>query len=205
MAGLFTGLDPLLNNRTVLFTLTKLVDGRLNLVIAPQITNKDSKDDHSTVFTQSLQATGTAAELDDQIPSLLTSYVTEALGFTSNMAEVKKTLDEAAAIEKAAAANKVNAAKKKAGDKTGTSKVENKPKPEPAELSLFGAESDVSGVDDKEPEPEPPASSTTIATSVSEEDSAAYADGDSTASSSIESASLATEAEEDPEWLLEAA
>jgi PRTRC genetic system protein E len=107
---MFQQLVPLLRQRSVLLTVTSLEEDRIRVNVLP----KKLADGENAARTTPMSFTGTAAELDAQLPDAIVSFVGSHL-------ELKNTLDRArdelAAAAKAAqdeARNKSKIAKKTA-------------------------------------------------------------------------------------------
>jgi PRTRC genetic system protein E len=92
--GLFRGLVPMLANRTVIMTVAGSANGCLTVSIIP----KKVKDDENDVLTMPLCATGTAEELDRELPRQLREFVEVHASTVSNLDRIKEDL---AAAEKA--------------------------------------------------------------------------------------------------------
>ena len=92
--GLFRGLAPMLANRTVIMTVAGGANGCLTISIIP----KKVKDDENDVLTMPLCATGTAEELDCDLPRQLREFVEVHAATASNLERIKQEL---AAAQKA--------------------------------------------------------------------------------------------------------
>ena len=92
--GMFCGLAPMLANRTVIMTVAGGANGCLTVSIIP----KKVKDDENDVLTMPLCATGTAEELDRELPRQLREFVEVHAATASNLDRIKEDL---AAAEKA--------------------------------------------------------------------------------------------------------
>ena len=92
--GLFRGLAPMLANRTVIMTVAGGANGSLTVSIIP----KKVKDDENDVLTMPLCATGTAEELDSELPRQLREFVEVHAATASNLDRIKQEL---AAAQKA--------------------------------------------------------------------------------------------------------
>jgi PRTRC genetic system protein E len=114
---MFKELAPYLRQRAVLLTVTHLEEDQIRVNIIPQ----KLKDGENTALTTPLTVTGTAEELDRDLPTTLVNFASAHL-------QLKNTLDRAKA-EMDAAANTAQA-EARAKNKTTATKVT--PKPEPA-------------------------------------------------------------------------
>jgi len=92
---MFGGLAPMLANRTVIMTIAAVANGRLTVSIIPKKISEDEND----VLTTPLCATGTADELDHELPRQLREFVDVHTSTASNIERIKQEL---AAAEKAA-------------------------------------------------------------------------------------------------------
>ena len=117
---MFKELAPYLRQRAVLLTVTYLEDEQIRVNIVPQ----KVKDGENAALTTPLTVTGTAEELDRDLPATVVNFVAAHL-------ELKNTLDRAKAEMDAAA----KAAQSEARSKSRTSATKVTPKPEPAKAS----------------------------------------------------------------------
>lgn len=114
---MFKELAPYLRQRAVLLTVTHIEEDWIRVNVIPQ----KVKDGENAALTTPLTVTGTAEELDRDLPSTIVSFVSSHL-------ELRNTLDRAKAEMDAAAKTARDDARSKS--KSGTTKVA--PKPEPA-------------------------------------------------------------------------
>ena len=117
---MFKELAPYLRQRAVLLTVTHLEEEQIRVNIVPQ----KLKDGDNAALTTPLTVTGTAEELDRDLPATVVNFVAAHL-------ELKNTLDRAKAEMDAAA----KAAQAEARSKSRTSATKVTPKPEPAKAS----------------------------------------------------------------------
>jgi len=126
--GLFSQLAPMLSNRTVILTVAATDRDVLMVSIIP----KKLKDDENEVLSVPLCATGTAAELDRDLPRQLRDFVDAHAATSSNLARIKEELEEAEKAAEEARKEKVKAKKLPVAEKAAA------PKPEPqGTLGLF--------------------------------------------------------------------
>ena len=130
---MFQQLVPLLRQRSVLLTVTSLEEDQIRVNVLP----KKLADSENTALTTPMSFTGTAVELDAQLPDAIVSFVASHL-------ELKNTLDRAkgemAAAAKAAqdeARNKSKTAKKAVSVTAPVKKDEQKPAEQPTSRGLF--------------------------------------------------------------------
>jgi PRTRC genetic system protein E len=93
---MFKELAPLLRQRSVLLSLTRLDDDTIRVNVFP----KKLADGENEALTTPLSVTGTAEELDAQLPSALTEYVGLNLGLSSTLESVKEQVAAAAKAAK---------------------------------------------------------------------------------------------------------
>jgi PRTRC genetic system protein E len=92
---MFQQLVPLLRQRSVLLTVTLLEEDQVRVNVMP----KKLADGENTALTTPMSFTGTAEELDTQMPSVLVSYVASHLELKNTLEKAK---EEMAAAAKAA-------------------------------------------------------------------------------------------------------
>ncbi len=134
-SGLFTQLQPLLAHRAVLITVSKLEGDQLQVNICP----RQLKEGENSALTIPLCVTGTAAELDSELVSQVSSFVASHVGLNTNLAAIKKEIAEAekAAREEARKKQKVVGNGREKAVET-TPPAPSKAEPEaPKPLSLF--------------------------------------------------------------------
>src|ERR1035437_1640213 len=105
---MFKELLPLLEGRTMILTAAKIGDA-LTVTIYPK---RNSEKDENPVGNTPLCVTGTAEELDHELPELIAGYVEELGKFHSNLGQIKQQLADAATA--AAESAKVKTARKPA-------------------------------------------------------------------------------------------
>lgn len=126
--GLFSQLAPMLSNRTVILTVAATGRDVLTVSIIP----KKLKDDENDVLSVPLCATGTAEELDRDLPSQLRDFVDAHSSTSSNLARIKEELEAAEKAAEEARKEKLKGKKLPVAEKAAA------PKPEPqGTLGLF--------------------------------------------------------------------
>ncbi len=138
--GLFTQLLPLLAQRAVLITISKIEEGdRLQVNICP----RQLKEGENQALTTPLSACGTATELDNELVTQVASFVAAQVGLHSNLSAIEKELAEAERLAREEAKKKqknVGNGGKKAEPVVKPAEAEVKPEPPAAQtLSLFDA------------------------------------------------------------------
>jgi PRTRC genetic system protein E len=120
---MFKELLPLLEGRTMILTAAKIGDA-LTVTIYPK---RNGERDENPVGNTPLCVTGTAEELDHELPALIAGYAEELGKFHSNLGQIMQQLADAATAA-------AEAAKVKTGRKPATAPAKPAPKPaEPAE------------------------------------------------------------------------
>ena len=117
---MFKELAPYLRQRAVLLTVTHIEDDQIRVNVIPQ----KLKDGENAALTTPVTVTGTAEELDRDLPATLVNFVSSHL-------ELKNTLDRAKSEMEAAA--KTAQAEARAKSKTTATRVA--PKAEPAKAA----------------------------------------------------------------------
>lgn len=113
---MFKELAPYLRQRAVLLTVTHIEEDQIRVNVIPQ----KLKDGENAALTTPLTVTGTAEELDRELPPTLVNFVSSHL-------ELRNTLDRAKAEMDAAA----KAAQAEARSKTKAPAKREPPKPDP--------------------------------------------------------------------------
>jgi PRTRC genetic system protein E len=135
--GLFQGLGPMLANRAVMITVSNGGNGMLTVNIIP----KKIRSDDNEALTAPLYVTGTAEELDRDLARQVRDFAEAQATTSSNLAQVKKDLEEA---EKAAREEaKKKTAKAKVMPPAAAERKADDPRraPEPPQMmSLFESE-----------------------------------------------------------------
>ena len=126
--GLFSQLAPMLSNRTVILTVATTDRDLLTVSIIP----KKLKEDENEVLSVPLCATGTAEELDRDLPRQLRDFVDAHAATTSNLARIKEEFEAAEKAAEEARKEKLKGKKLLVAEKAAA------PKPEPqGTLGLF--------------------------------------------------------------------
>ena len=118
----------MLSNRTVILTVAVTARDVLTVSIIP----KKLKDDENEVLSVPLCATGTAEELDRDLPRQLRDFVNAHAATSSNLARIKEELEAAEKAAEEARKEKLKGKKLPVAEKAAA------PKPEPqGTLGLF--------------------------------------------------------------------
>ena len=134
---MFQQLVPLLRQRSVLLTVTSLEEDQIRVNVLP----KKLADSENAALTTPMSFTGTAAELDAQLPDAIVSFVASHLELKNTLDRAKEEMAAAAKAAQDEAKNKSKAAKKAAPAAEPVKKDEQKAAEPPKAPSLF----DVSG------------------------------------------------------------
>jgi PRTRC genetic system protein E len=137
---MFQHLVPLLRQRSVLLTVTLVDDDQVRVNVMP----KKMAEGENTVLTTPMSFTGTATELDEQLPAAISSFVASNLELKNTLTRAKEEMDAAAKAAQEEARNKAKNAKKPSADATKkvepAAKDEPKKEPEPPRIpNLFDA------------------------------------------------------------------
>jgi PRTRC genetic system protein E len=108
---MFTELAPLLKHRAVMITVADVGDGVLRVNIIPKRLDTDS--DQNQALTAPLSVTGSAEELDRELPYQLAAFTESVVRTSSNLEELKT--QHAAAIKAVEAENRKRLDEKKKG------------------------------------------------------------------------------------------
>ena len=137
---MFKELAPYLRQRAVLLTVTHIEDDQIRVNVIPQ----KLKDGENAALTTPLTVTGTAEELDRELPATLVSFVSAHLELRNTLDRAKAEMDAAAKTAQAEARSKSKPAGTRPAPKTEVAKTAEAPKtapppsPEPARAaSLF--------------------------------------------------------------------
>jgi PRTRC genetic system protein E len=92
---MFQELMPLLAQRILLLTLSRVSDEQICVNVIPKSLKSDQRDDDAALTTP-LAVTGTPKELDEQLPGQLVEFVETHLGLSSTLKSAKEQMDAAA-------------------------------------------------------------------------------------------------------------
>jgi PRTRC genetic system protein E len=128
---MFQQLVPLLRQRSVLLTLTSLEDDQIRVNVIP----KKLKEGENSALTTPMSFTGTAAELDEQLPDAIVSFVSSHLELKNTLARAREEMDAAAKAAQEEARSKAKSSKKPSSESAGkvdpAAEEEQKKEPEP--------------------------------------------------------------------------
>jgi PRTRC genetic system protein E len=145
---MFKELAPYLRQRAVLLTVTRLEDDQISVNIIP----KKLQDSENTALTTPFKLTGTAEELDRDLPSSIVDFVAAHLQLKSTLERAKAEMDAAGKAAQAEARAKKQPPKKEPpktepAKSAATVKPAEVAKPEPPKtFSLFETPTDATPV-----------------------------------------------------------
>jgi PRTRC genetic system protein E len=124
---MFKELAPYLRQRAVLLTVTRLEEDQIRVNVIPQ----KLKDGENTALTTPLTVTGTAEELDRDLPATLVNFVSAHLELRNTLERAKSEMDAAAKAAQAEARAKSKTTATKVIPKQETAKTVDTPRPTP--------------------------------------------------------------------------
>lgn len=130
---MFQQLVPLLRQRSVLLTVASIEEDQIRVNVLP----KKLADDENAALTTPMSFTGTAAELDAQLPDAIVSFVASHLELKNTLDRAKEEMAAAAKAAQDEARNKSKTAKKAAPVSAPVKKDEQKPAEQPTAPGLF--------------------------------------------------------------------
>jgi PRTRC genetic system protein E len=122
---MFKELAPYLRQRAVLLTVTHIEDDQIRVNVIPQ----KLKDGENTALTTPLTVTGTADELDRDLPAILVNFVSAHLELRNTLDRAKAEMDAAAKTAQAEARSKTKTTGKKEPSKPEATTPTENPKP----------------------------------------------------------------------------
>jgi PRTRC genetic system protein E len=146
---MFQQLVPLLRQRSVLLTVTALEEDLIRVNVLP----KKLADSENAALTTPMSFTGTAEELDAQLPDAIVSFVASHLELKNTLSRAKEEMTTAARAAQDEARNKSKTAKKAAPIEAPVKKDEQKAAEPQKAPSLFDVSAPVSA------SPNPPSDS----------------------------------------------
>ena len=122
---MFKELTPYLRQRAVLLTVTHIEDDQIRVNVIPQ----KLKDGENAALTTPLTVTGTADELDRDLPATLVNFVSAHLQLRNTLDRATAEMDAAAKTAQAEARSKAKTTAKKEPPKVDTTTPAETPKP----------------------------------------------------------------------------
>ena len=149
---MFPELMPLLAQRILLVTLSRVSDEQISVNVIPKPVKSDHGDDQRGLNTP-LSVTGTPKELDEQLPRQLVEFVEAHLGLSSTLRSAKERMDAAAKAAREAAKKSTNS---KSHSGSSKSADDSQPSVEPTqatatEAGAVGAGASTGSLFDPEP------------------------------------------------------
>ena len=121
---MFKELAPYLRQRAVLLTVTHIEDDQIRVNVIPQ----KLMDGENAALTTPLTVTGTAEELDNDLPTTLVNFVSAHLQLRNTLDRAKAEMDAAAKTAQSEARSKAKTTAKKEPPKPETSTPADTPK-----------------------------------------------------------------------------
>jgi PRTRC genetic system protein E len=149
---MFQELMPLLSQRVLIITLSRVTEEEVCLNIIPKALKSDRQDDDAALTTP-LAVTGTPKELDEQLPRQLVEFVEAHLGLSSTLKSAKEQMESAAKAAREAAKKSTNS---KSHSGSGRNADDSQPSAKPtqamaAEAGAVGAGASTGSLFDPEP------------------------------------------------------
>jgi PRTRC genetic system protein E len=104
---MFQELMPLLAQRILLLTLSRVSDDQISINVIPK-SLKSEQQDNDAALTTPLSVIGTPRELDEQLPRQLVEFVETHLGLSSTLKSAKDQMEAAAKAAREAARKPTN-------------------------------------------------------------------------------------------------
>jgi PRTRC genetic system protein E len=124
---MFQELMPLLVQRTLIVTLSRVSDEQISVNIIPKPLKFDQQNNDGAALTTPLSVTGTPKELDEQLPRQLVEFVETHLELSSTLKSAKQQM-EAAAKAAREAAEKSTSSKSHGGSSKSAARTTQVPK-----------------------------------------------------------------------------
>jgi PRTRC genetic system protein E len=133
---MFQQLVPLLRQRSVLLTVTLVEDDQVRVNVMP----KKLAEGENTALTVPMSFTGTAAELDEQLPAAISSFVASHLQLKNTLEKAREEMAAAAKAAQEEARNKAKHANKCGTESTKKAEppAKEEPKNEPQDPRMVG-------------------------------------------------------------------
>ena len=116
---MFQELMPLLAQRILLLTLSRVSDGQISVNVIPKPLKPDQRDDDAALITP-LSVTGTPKELDEQLQGQLVEFVETHLGLYSTLKSAREQMEAAAKAAREAAKKPTNSKSHSGSSKSAT-------------------------------------------------------------------------------------
>ncbi len=116
---MFQELMPLLSQRVLILTLSRVSDEELCVNVIPKPLKSDQQSDNPAVATP-LAVTGTPKELDEQLATQLAQFAETHLGLSSTLKSAKEQMNAAAKAAREAAKKSTSSKAHSGSDKNST-------------------------------------------------------------------------------------
>jgi len=148
---MFQELMPLLVQRTLIVTLSRVSDEQISVNIIPKPLKFDQHNNEGAALTTPLSVIGTPKELDEQLPRQLVEFVETHLELSSTLKSAKEQM-EAAARAAREAAKKSTTSKSHAGSSKRADEPQSTAEPTQAMATdAVGADASTGSLFDLEP------------------------------------------------------
>jgi len=127
---MFQELMPLLAQRMLILTLSRVSDEAIRVNVIPKPLKSGQQDDENGLTTP-LAVTGTPKELDEQLPRQLMEFVETHLGLSSTLINAKEQIEAAAKAARDAAKKSTNSKNSSISQRTTSTVVEKDGMPDP--------------------------------------------------------------------------
>jgi len=146
----FEELMPLLTERVLFLTLSRVSDEQICVNVIPKSLKSDQQDDDAALTTP-LSVTGTPKELEEQLPRQLAEFVEAHVGLSSTLKIAKEQMDAAAKAAREAA-KKSTTSKSHAGSSRSAEEPQSNAEPTQATATdAVGAGASTGSLFDLEP------------------------------------------------------
>lgn len=147
---MFVELMPLLQQRVLVVTLSRVSDEQICVNVIPRPLKSDQHDNNAALTTP-LSVTGAPKELDEQFPRQLAEFVEAHVGLSSTLKIAKEQMDAAAKAAREAA-KKSTTSKSHAGSSRSAEEPQSNAEPTPATATdAVGAGASTGSLFDTEP------------------------------------------------------
>src|SRR5271170_4230433 len=147
---MFQELMPLLTQRILLLTLSRVSDEQISVNVIPKPLKSNQRDDDAALTTP-LGIIGTPKELDEQLPRQLMEFVETHLGLSSTLRSAKEQMEAAAKAAREAAKKSTNSKSHSGSSNIATAR--------PVQVQIEAGTREIS--DDSQSCPEPTHATTT--------------------------------------------
>jgi len=152
---MFQELMPLLAQRILLLTLSRVSDEQIAVNVIPKPLKSDQQDDSATLTTP-LSVTGSPKELDELLPRQLVEFVETHLGLSSTLKSAKEQMEAAAKAAREAAKKSTSSKAHSGSNKNATASAvqvqteasaketsdDSQSSPAPTQVTNIGSESE---------------------------------------------------------------